>query len=464
MVKCMKGNKSKVFDLTISNGKIVDVINDKILARNIGIKDDKIVAVTTEKIKGNLDLDVKGLMISPGFIDFHSHVDGNEYSAACLVKQGGTTTLGGERALNSKRIRQIEEDGFIVNHGFSISQSFVLRNAVGISDAKKPATDQEIKVMADLATRFMEYGAFGICFGLELVPGTSYKEILELSKVARKYDRPILIHLRKDGREALKYFDEIIRVAEETGVSVQILQLMYMVGIGGAMPCALEIIEEARSRGLDITADSGVYDAFSACIGTGIFEDGWEQEYSDTSVNDLLIASGIHMGEYCSEDLFRYLRAEHPETLVTAFVCDVDAISMALKKEYVFISTNAADGPYYPGIGAPEVSGTFPRLLGRYVREKKEISLIDAIKKITILPAKRFGLKDIGSIEIHKNADLVVFDPEVIIDRADFIGRGKPDERPEGIRYVIINGKVTVENNKLTENLNNGRLIRRESV
>lgn len=460
----MKEDHCRIFDLTISNGKIIDVVKNRIIKRNIGIRGEKIVAITKEEMKGSVNIDAGGLLISPGFIDFHSHVDGNEYSATCLVKQGGTTTLGGERALNSKRIRQIEEEGFIVNHGFSISQSFVLRNAVGISNANIPATEQEIKVMADLAMRFMEYGAFGICFGLELVPGTSYREILELAKVAKKYDRPILIHLRKDGREGLKYFDEIIKVAEETGVSVQILQLMYMVGIGGAMPYALEIIEGARNRGLDITADSGVYDAFSACIGTGIFEDGWELEYSNTSVNDLLIASGIHMGEYCSEELFRYLRTEYPETLVTAFVCDVDAISMALKKEYVFVSTNAADGPHYPGIGAPEVSGTFPRLLGRYVREEKEISLMEAIKKITILPAKRFGLKNIGSIEMNKNADIVIFDAERILDHADFIGRGKPDADPSGIQYVIVNGKIVVKENQLTENCNNGRLIRRDSV
>lgn len=460
----MRENNDSHYDLTISNGQMIDVVREKILARNIGIKNDKIAAITTEVIRGDIDIDATGLVVAPGFIDFHSHVDGNKYSATCLVKQGGTTTLGGERALNSKNIRQIEKEGFIVNHGFSISQSFVLRNAVGITDANRPATEHEIRIMADLAMRFMEYGAFGICFGLELVPGTSFQEILELAKVAKKFDRPILIHLRKDGREALKYFDEIIRVAEETGVSVQILQLMYMVGIGGAMPRALEIIDEARSRGLDITADSGVYDAFSVCIGTGVFEDGWEAEYGNTSAKDLLISSGIHMGEYCSEELFRYLRSEYPETLVTAFVCDVDAISMALKKDYVFVSTNAADGPHYRGVGAPEVSGTYPRLLGRYVREKKELSLIEAVKKITVLPARRFGLNNIGSIEKNKNADIVIFNPKTIIDHADFIGRGNPDASPEGIEYVIVNGKIVVKNNELTENNQSGRLIRREAV
>ena len=453
--------KDIIYDLVILNGNVVNVVSNKITKSNIGIMKDKISIITNDDIKGVITINACNKMVSPGFIDFHSHVDGNEYSAKCLVRQGGTTTLGGERNVIGSNIRKIEEEGFIVNQGFFISQSFSLRNSVGIQDTHIAATNKEIVIMADMARKFMEYGAFGICFGLEFVPGTSNKELLEMAKIAKEFDRPITVHLRKDGREALQYFDEIIQVSEITGVSIQILQLMYMVGIGGAMGPALEIIDGARTRGLDITADSGVYEAYSACIGTNIFDPGWEREYKNTSVNDLLIASGIYMGEYCTKELFEFLRSDFPETLVTAFVCDEDAISLALKKDYVYVSTNAADGPHYPGIGAPEVSGTFPRLIGRYVREKKELSLIEAIKKITILPAIRFGFKDIGSLEVGKNADIVIFDFNKIIDKADFIGRGKPDAPPLGIEHVVINGKKIVENGELTNNYHSGRLIKR---
>lgn len=448
------------YDIAIVGGKVIDVNRNVIEAANIGIVKDRIAAVTPQEIKASTVINAKNLMVSPGFIDFHSHVDGNIYSGKCLVLQGGTTTLGGERNINSKNIKLIEDEGFVVNQGFFVSHSFSLRNAVGITDMHRPATEKEILVMSKIAERFLDNGIFGICFGLEFVPGTSYQELLSMAKIAKDYDRPITVHLRKDGKEALKFFDEILNLTEETGVKVHILQLMYMVGIGGAMAPALKIIDKARKRKLDITADSGVYDAYSACIGTNIFDPGWEKEYRDTSVEDLLIASGIHSGEYCTEDLFNFLRKEFPGTLVTAFVCDSDAISMALKKDYVYVSTNAADGPHYPGMGAPEVSGTYPRLIGRYVRDLKEISLIDAIKKITLLPAQRFGLNDIGSIETGKKADIVIFDYEKIIDRADFIGRGKPDEPPEGIEYVLINGDIVVKNGALTNNLHSGRVIK----
>lgn len=456
----MMQREERSFDLVINHGTVIDVIGEMIQKQCIGINDGKIAKIAKEPLRGLKEIDATGLMVSPGFLDFHSHVDGNPYSAKCLIRQGGTTTLGGERNINSKTIKTIEEEGFIVNQGFFVSQSFTLRNAVGITDMHRPASEKEIMVMSDLARSFLEHGAFGICFGLEFVPGTSYDEILSMAKVAKEYERPITIHLRKDGREALQFFDEILRVAEATGVKVQILQLMYMVGIGGAMDPALKIIEKARRQGLDITADSGVYDAYSACIGTNIFDPGWEKEYNGASVKDLLIASGIHVGEHCTQEMFERLRKKSPGTLVTAFVCDSDAITLALQKDYVYVSTNAADGPHYPGMGAPEVSGTFPRLIGRYVRDRKELSLMEAIRKITILPARRLGLDRVGSIEVGKNADLVLFRYDEILDKADFIGRGQPDAPPVGIDFVLINGKIAVEKGELTDNSHNGALIR----
>jgi len=167
------------------------------------------------------------------------------------------------------------------------------------------------------------------------------------------------------------------------------------------------------------------------------------------------------MGEYCDEELFCYLRAEHPETLVSAFVCDDDAITTALKRDYVFVSTNAADGPHYMNVGAPEISGTFPRLLGRHVRMNRELTLIEAIRKITMLPARRYGLTDVGEITPGKNADIVLFDKEIILDNADFVDRGDPNAPPDGIAYVLVNGDVVVKGNELTNNRNSGRLLRK---
>ncbi|MDR1815602.1 MAG: amidohydrolase family protein, partial [Clostridiales Family XIII bacterium] len=145
-----------------------------------------------------------------------------------------------------------------------------------------------------------------------------------------------------------------------------------------------------------------------------------------------------------------------------AFVCDADAIRLPLEKDYVFVSTNAADGPHYMNVGAPEISGTFPRLLGRHVREQGDLSLMEALRKITILPARRYGLDaKTGSIEEGKAADIVVFDADRIIDHADFVDRGRPDAPPDGIVCVLVNGKVVVRGQALTENRSSGRLLMR---
>ncbi|SFP51780.1 N-acyl-D-amino-acid deacylase [Oscillibacter sp. PC13] len=452
------GNE-KVYDLVIRDGTVIDVVNECLIQANIGIEGEKIGAITKETIQGTHYIDAKGLMISPGFIDFHSHVDGKAYAAECLVRQGGTTTLGGERNLNGKIIKEIAEEGFIINHGFFVSQPFVLRDAAGVKSTYASASDKEIGVMAELAGKFMEFGACGICFPLELIPGVSQKEFIEISKVARAYNKIVTIHIRKDGSEALDTFDEIFEMAIETGVKVHLLELMYMVGMAGTMPKALELIDQARKSGIDITGDSGVYDAFTVCIGTGVFDDGWERSYGGRSYESLIVSSGIHMGERCNEKLFKELREKSPSTLITAFVGDHDAVAMALKKDYIYVSTNAADGPFYPTCGSPEVAGTFPRLIGRYVRQERELSLMEAIKKITILPARRFNLQHIGSIEVGKNADIVIFHYDTIIDRAGYVNQGSPDALPIGIHYVLVNGSVVVEKGAVVGDRKRGKFV-----
>lgn len=451
--------REKIYDIVILNGTLIDVINERFTKKNIGITGEKISIITQDPILGRISVNAQGMMISPGFIDFHSHVDGNIYAAECLVRQGGTTTLGGERNLNGKIIKTIAEEGFIINHGFFVSQPFVLRDAVGIKSLYAGANDKEIAAMAELAERFMEFGACGICFPLELIPGVSKKELIEISKVAKAYNKIVTIHIRKDGIEALDAFDEIFEMAVETGVKVHLLELMYMVGMAGTMPKALALIDKARNIGIDITADSGVYDAYTVCIGTGVFDDGWERGYGGKSYENLIISSGIHIGERCSETLFRELRKNSPSTLITSFVGDSDAVAMALKKDYIYVSTNAAEGPFYPTGGSPEVAGTFPKLIGRYVRQYNELTLMEAIKKITILPARRFNLKNIGSIEVGKNADLVLFDYHTILDKADYVNIGSPDAPPVGIHYVFVNGKIVVAKGQITSNRNCGKFV-----
>lgn len=437
-------------NIAINGAEFIDVVNDSIVKKNIGIKSGKIVEITDGTVAGEIKIDGTGKIISPGFIDFHSHVDGKEFSAECVLRQGATTTLGGERSFDGRVIFDIEKNGFLLNHGFNVSHSFTLRPAAGIKDRYRPATQKEMDLMSYLAEQFFENGAYCIHFGLEFVPGTSFEEILRIAETAKKYDRVLLIHLRKDGQEAIETFKEIIEICRITGAAVHILHLMYMVGFQGVMDQALEIIDSARSEGVNITADTGIYSAFPSCIGSPILDKGWEKGYGNNiGVKNLLISSGIYSGTYCDEKLFKYLREDFPNTLVTVFACDEKQIKRSITKPYVYISTNAADGPHYMKIGHPETSGTFAKLINKYVVEEKVIDLVEAIKKITILPAKRFGIIDKGYIDMGADADLLILDLNKIKDKSDYIERGDPNAPPEGIDYIIVNGEIAVRNNEI---------------
>jgi N-acyl-D-amino-acid deacylase len=450
-----------VYDIVIANGDVISFERSTILSGyNIGISNGIIKELSPNKLSGHTVIDAKGKIVSPGFIDFHSHVDGKPFSAEVVLRQGATTTIGGERNYEGQIIRNIVENGFLINHGFHISHSFTLRRAVGIENPYVAATAKEIDAMITLAEQFLQNGVFGIHFGLEFVPGTSEDEIIELSRIAKAYDRVILIHLRRDGAESLNYFDEVVNVVKKTGVSAHIEHLMYMAGFKGVMEKMLEKIENAQSAGYDITADTGLYAAFPSCIGSSILDGNWADKYGKgVSEENIIISSGIYTGKKCDPEMYHYLRDELPKTLVTVFVLDEDEIDKAIEKPYVYISTNGADGPHYPGIGHPETAGTFPRLIKKYVREKGTLPLIEAIKKVSLLPAQRFGIDKRGEIREGYMADIVIFDYNTIADRSNYVNVGDPNMPPEGIEYVIINGEVILKNGTVFQMKNPGKWI-----
>ena len=156
----------------------------------------------------------------------------------------------------------------------------------------------------------------------------------------------------------------------------------------------------------------------------------------------LMVSSGVHAGKFCNEELFSYIRREFPATLMTAFVYDETQIETAIRPDYMYISTNAAYGPHHDNVGHPEGAGTFPKFLSQYVRDKKVLPLITAIKKCTLLPAERIGISKKGALEVGNDADITVFDLKKIASNSNYVGFGNPNAEPEGIDYVIVAGHV----------------------
>ncbi|HHY39334.1 MAG TPA: amidohydrolase family protein [Clostridia bacterium] len=451
----------------IRGGTVIDPEGGLVTVANVAARDGVIVRVTREEIppcESAEFIDATGKVVSPGFIDIHAHVDGYEYSARCMALQGVTTTIGGNCGISPFPIGafldEIDAKGFPINQGMFVGHSFMLREKVGAVNRYAPATRDQIAQMCDLAEQALSEGALGISFGLEYSPGTSWEEIVRLARVAARYGKLVAVHARADGWGGPGAFREAIRITEETGAPLQVSHVAYMVGMG-MMAEGLSVLDDAVERGLDVTADSGLYHAFATFVGSAVFDD-WPQKYG-ASFEDLTIATGSHAGARCDRDLFYRLREEEPEAVVVAFVGREDEIPQALSRPYMMVSSDGGVGSPKPGTGHPQDAGTFPKLFSRYVREEGRLTLLEAVRRVTALPAKRLGLVTKGTIRPGADADIVVFDPKRIKDRSDYPGFGVPDVPPDGIEYVVVNGVLVVDRGHIVEGARPGRSVRRQN-
>lgn len=439
------------FELVIENGTLVDPERNKITVGNLGICRGRIVAITREQLSGRQHIDAGLAVVCPGFIDIHTHVDNGLDGAYAMLKQGVTTAVGGNCGMGTGDMagffQPFEYGGFPIHQLMFAGESFSLREKAGIVNPYQPATAEQIRQIAYLAEEALEQGAAGISFGLEYAPGTSFEEIAAVSRVAARYGKLVAIHTRHDGWAGLGAIKEAIDVTRLTGAAVQVSHLVYMVGMG-MMADAIRLLQEAVDSGLDITADSGMYHAFATHIGSAVFAAGcvekWECQYSD-----LLVCTGSFAGERCTKELYEELRSNYPDELVVAYVGKEADIYTALEAEFVMVSSDGGLGSFIPGTGHPQNVGTFPRFFQTMVRERQQLSLLEAVRRCTLLPAGRLGLKNKGRLKVGCDADLVIFHPARIKDCAAYLGDGRPDAEPAGLECVIVNGHIAVRQGEL---------------
>jgi N-acyl-D-amino-acid deacylase len=451
-----------IFDLVLNNGRVIDPSTELDGKASVGISDDKIAVITTEKITGANELDCTGKIVSPGFIDVHSHVDNHLYSGNCFALQGITTTIGGNCGLSplypDQFFSQMRSCGFPISQGQLAGHSFTMREDAGIFDINASASKEQLARIIKMAEKRLREGALGISFGLEYAPGSSYEEIKALFILAAAYNRPVAVHTRHDSWKGLEAITEVLNLTRQTGASLLISHLVYMVGMG-MMTEALELINKAIAEGLPVAVDSGLYSAFATFIGSAVFAPGCLEKWG-CDHDSLYVSTGPYVGQRLTGELFEMLRHEAPDTVIVAFVGREEEVEEALLKPYVMVSTDGAVGSPEPGSGHPQDSGTFPRFFRSMVREKGLLSLSEAIRKCTTLPADKMNLQGKGTLRAGADADLTVFDIETITDTSDYPGIGQPDSAPIGIEYVIVNGIPVVENGRLVEGSMPGRPVR----
>lgn len=444
-----------MLDIKVVNGKIIDVENKTIIEGDLGIKDGKITDIVSVNTEAKVVIDAKRKYVSPGFIDIHMHEEDftltkkEEYDISdTMLNMGVTTCAVGNCGNNRQGIEElydfINEKGNPVNYLTYIGHNF-LRVEVGNTDIYKKSSKEQIEKMQKIVAESIDFGAVGVSYGLEYCPGIDTEEAIAITKEIQGRDDLLLAaHYRKDAIHALDSINEMAYLGMETKIPFQISHLSSCSAFGN-MTEALALIQKIRDSGTDIMVDAYPYDAFSTYIGSAVFDDGCFETWNK-SYDSIMLTEDPFKGMYCDKELFEKARKEYPNMLAIAYVMNEEEIIEALNHPLVMV---ASDGIYRNHSGHPRGAGTFPRVIGRFVRDMKVMEFFDAVYKMTYMPAKRLKLNKKGILKVGYDADITIFDYDTIIDKATF---QKPQLRPEGIDYVIVDGKVAIERGKTVNN------------
>ena len=531
-----------MYDLVVRDGKVFTGAGNPWFKADVAVKEGKIVEVG--KILGDAKevIDARGLAVSPGFIDLHDHSDYTimvNREADSKVHMGVSTTVfascgSGAAPLNEKMreeirrfspfleeagvkvdwstmeeyLSRLEEGGLSINVAPIVGFGTVRRYVMGME--MRAPTPAELDAMKKEIAKAMEAGCRGITTGLRYDP-QSYaetEEVIELTRVVAEYGGFYTSHIRDEGDrgDPLGAVEEIIRIGRETGVPVNISHFKVLSKrFWGLCPRLIEMVEEARAEGVQVTADQYPYRASGTGLGAWIpkwaneggneelvkrlndpdaterIKEGLAEAMDDRGGPEAALISsypldeslvGMNIAEVaarrgvdpldCAVDLLR----DHVESVVEGrakggfsivnFNQKEENVELIMRQPWVAVGT---DGRVHSPKGIlnrlipaphPRFYGTFPRVLGRYVREKGVLHLADAVRKMTSLPASTLGLSDRGLLVPGMCADITVFDPETVIDRADYTPAEATKLYPEGIEHLVVNGAVTLRDGEHT--------------
>ncbi|MDB6122170.1 MAG: N-acyl-D-aspartate/D-glutamate deacylase [Pedosphaera sp.] len=491
---------AETYDLIVRHGRVVDGTGNPAYFADVAVTNGRIVAIG--KISGNAkeEIDAKGLIVAPGFIDIHTHAD--EITdlplAENFVRMGVTTVVVGNCGDSLLSIGKLFRDMEITNSSPNVA-SFIGHNAVRKKvmggSFMRPPTPEELTQMKALVEQGMKDGAVGLSTGLIYLPGTFAKteEIIELAKVASAYDGLYASHMRDEGRGIFKSLDELFRIAREAHIRAEVSHIKLSGDSAwGQTDKVLAAIQKARDEGLDITQDQYAYTASSTGISQLVpdsaREGGREKFLERIKVpkQKAAIISQMKAGlkERGRKDYAYAVIAEYkhdpslqgmniPEAAKAKRGSDAlaDQIEMILEIEShkgasaVFHGINESDLQVFmrqpntmvacdsglrefgKGVPHPRGYGNNARVLARYVRELHVLKLEEAIRKMTTLPAQTLRLKDRGQLREGNWADLVIFDPATVQDLATY---KDPHHYAAGIPYVVVNGVMVVKNGEHT--------------
>jgi N-acyl-D-aspartate/D-glutamate deacylase len=460
-------------DVVLVGGRVLDPETNLDAVRAVGIKGGRIASVTTGVPAAHDTVDVRGLVVAPGFIDLHSHGQ-DSINYKFLAHDGVTTALELEIGTYPVAPWYAKREGkSLINFGVSAShpgarRAMLDRDSTGEGADVISATGAFVRSPIEAArlpqlerrldAAFNE-GALGVGMGINYTPAATRQEIMRAFGVAARHHAPVFVHLRSagliDASGGVAGVQEVLADAAATGASLHVVHVTSM-GLG-ATPVLLEMIDGARKEGLDVTTEAYPYTAGATYLQSAIFDPGF-QERQGITYKDILWAA---TGERLTAESFERYRKQGGLAII--FSIPEAAADQAYRDPHVMV---ASDGGFQINngvpIGHPRSAGTHARILGRFVRERGVISLMEGVRKMTLLPARRLeridpDMRRKGRLQAGADADIVVFDPARVIDRATF---EKPAQYSDGIVHVLVNGTFVVRRSNLVAGVAPGRPVK----
>ncbi|MCB0777758.1 MAG: D-aminoacylase [Chitinophagaceae bacterium] len=491
--------QNPLVDILIKNGKVIDGTGNNWFYADVAVQNGKILKIGRSlNLPAKKIIDAKGLFVAPGFIDVHTHLEGDENrdpNATNFILDGVTTCITGNCGSSNtdigKYLGWIDSLKLSINVATLVGHNDIRKAVMG--RANRDASPVEMKQMEELVEKAMQDGAVGLSTGLIYIPGTYTKtpEIVDLAKIAARYNGVYVSHMRSEGDSIIPAINEALTIGREANIPVEISHFKLSGQHNwGRSKETVPMIEAARKEGIDVTVDQYPYTASSTSISTlipdEILADGQDSikaRLQDPAIRKQVIKDMLerlkkrklnHFGyavvAYYGPDtsyngksieeinLMKGRKHKAKEEALT--IIDImmnggasavfhgmseDDVKRIMQYPYNMFACDATIRVLGAGMPHPRGYGTNARILSKYVREEKVLTLEDAIRKMTSLPAQKFQLKDRGIIKEGMAADIVIFDADKVQDLSTF---EKPHAYSTGFKYVIVNGMLTAENEK----------------
>ncbi len=452
------------FDVVLEGGRVMDPETGVDAIRNVGIRDGKIASISAAALNGRRVIHAAGLVVAPGFIDLHQH--GQDFASQRVKAFDGVTTalemeIGAPDVtefLNSKQGHSLIHYGTTASHvaarsfvfGAPLPDGTILPKSGPATET--PATPEQIARIQQRLRDQLDAGALGIGMGIQYTPGATRLEVIDMFRVAAERKLPVYTHMRSAGRiepgSAIESTEEVIGAAAITGASLHIVHINSTC-LRDSLEC-LSLVEGARARGLDVTTEAYPYIAGMTAINSSVFNPGWRERQGIDYDNLVLPDSGEHL----TKERFEELHNSNKQQWVLIFANTQEIVDAVIPNPLIMIASDGAEGH-------PRNAGTYSRVLAQYVREKKTLSLMEALRKMTLMPAQMLerstpAARKKGRLQEGADADVVVFDPRTISDRSTF---QKPMEPSVGVQYLLVGGTPLIDEGKLVSDVFPGRAL-----